>query len=420
VRSITIAPKSGRVISIPRDEVAAISVGPLQKLDRALLSSPHLLDELRRLVPRPRASAAATSAARGTAATSIEQLCPSALPPGAITGGTPVPPDIAASLAAQFRPILRFDSREEWRPLNIEALFAERYPGRAPSGHRLCAGDLELQASCRSVSDAAAIGAVLAGAGPETYLDISGDTASEYCAPALCATQGLRDCDSCEASAIYYNVTRAGGRFYVDYWWFFRFNYVAPFRTSSACKGRRASVCFDHEGDWEGVTVVTSANDPPTLELVGFAEHEGTFRFLSRNLEIVGDRPVVYVARGTHATYPQACERTDRKFSSSQCRQAHRILKTVARPEGRFDGKEPWGRNDSAQCARGQPCLLPLPGGASWNAWQGHWGSCEVRRRKCTLATAPRSPRFQTRFEQPWCFLFNGRRECDITVPGGK
>lgn len=51
--------------------------------------------------------------------------------------------------------------------------------------------------------------------------------------------QDLNDCDSGPTSKIYHHVVRRGGRIYIDYWWYLRFN-NAPGKT------------YDHQSDWEG------------------------------------------------------------------------------------------------------------------------------------------------------------------------
>ena len=115
--------------------------------------------------------------------------------------------------------------------------------------------------------------------GSSTYLNIHGNGESgEYVAPnrdAACQRRGLEDCDDQPGSAIYYHVTSSNERFYIDYWWFLRFNHFGLTNCSSGGSG----ICDEHEGDWEGVTLVTAPEDEHTLDYVVYAAHKGTFRY---------------------------------------------------------------------------------------------------------------------------------------------
>jgi hypothetical protein len=45
-----------------------------------------------------------------------------------------------AELALAFRPLVRFDNSEDWRPLNLDRFFAERDPSTGAAYHRICDG----------------------------------------------------------------------------------------------------------------------------------------------------------------------------------------------------------------------------------------------------------------------------------------
>ena len=86
---------------------------------------------------------------------------------------------------------------------------------------------------------------------------------------------------------MYYHVTESNGRFYVDYWWFLRFNHL-HLQAGLTCRlqqARESSVCDEHEGDWEGVTVVTPPNDEDHIDYVVYAAHKGTFRYSASQLK---------------------------------------------------------------------------------------------------------------------------------------
>jgi hypothetical protein len=278
-----------------------------------------------------------------------------------------------AELAAAYRPILRFDASERWRPLEIESFLAESLASRTP--HRGCGRG----GTCVAVADSVALLSASA-------LDIAGNSreGNDYVTPnaGSCARPGLVvDCDSGPRSAIYYQVSHRVGRAVIDYWWFLRFN---DFPRADAVKCRNLIFvgvisCSDHEGDWEGVRVIVKpgqAHRPTVLfDAHGRAEH-----YSAVAVERVAQRPVVYVAEGTHASYPQPC-------SGKYC------VQTGARlPEGGVDGKRAWGRNTVQAC--GRTCLLPLTE-QRWARWPGLWGrACNSR--GCVRVEGPRSPGVQS------------------------
>jgi hypothetical protein len=94
---------------------------------------------------------------------------------------------------------------------------------------------------------------------------------------------------------------------FITYWYFFGFS--SPFRGSSL---------FDiagHEGDWERISVRLDSSDRPTE--VAYYQHKGdpttanrrsvSWRELGATGSLRGARPIVFVARGSHASYPKAC-----------------------------------------------------------------------------------------------------------------
>jgi hypothetical protein len=77
----------------------------------------------------------------------------------------------------------------------------------------------------------------------------------------------------------------AGARPVLTYWYLYVYN-DAPNR---------------HEGDWESVAIELNAAGEPLR--AGYAGHASGFRRPWARVEKLGDRPVVYVARGSHAAY---------------------------------------------------------------------------------------------------------------------
>jgi hypothetical protein len=333
----------------------------------------------------------------------------------------PVTEPMAGELAARFRPWLRFDSKERWRPLSIDSLFAEHLPNGRPA-QRFCTRS-DAGASCQPVGDSDEFEAAISEAGAQgaaTYIDIAGKRVKEYRTPNRDCRKGrLLDCDDTSDSAIYYRVTSSNGRFYVDYWWFMRYNHFAG--TSATCVVP-TDLCGEHEGDWEGVTLVTSPDDPNTLDYVSYAAHVGTFRYPADQLERHGDRsegeerPEVFIARGSHAAYPEKC-------SKLVCTQPIAIAGLIDTPEASTNGRSEWGRNDD-RCEPGAPgsCLLPLPsvesGLTNWVTWAGLWGKTCGKRCQAKGPQAPESPGLQTRFLSPWCSTQDGASVCDTAAPG--
>lgn len=339
-----------------------------------------------------------------------------ARPPAAFSE---VPADTARAVAERFRPWLRFDSRERWRPLNVAHLLAER-DGNAPA-HAFCTrtrsrndcGPLPSeQALTARVREERAFGA-------ESFLNLAGQRLAEYRAPGgRCAP--LLDCGTAPGSAIYYRVTQSNDRYYADYWWFFRYNNFARSRPEVSCAVKQAvalELCGEHEGDWEGVTVVTRPGDGEAADYVVYAAHRGTFRYAASELRLhEGRRPEVFVARGSHASYPVACDGVSRG-----CGQPAELAAAglVPLPEGRFDGGASWERN-AESCAREVPdsCLLALPrvdrDARAWTVWPGRWGAgCQAVCGRHDGVSSPKSPGLQTRYQTPWCSTRSGNLVCD-------
>lgn len=309
-----------------------------------------------------------------------------------------------AELARLFRPHLFFDSGEQRYPLDIDDAIAA---GRVAMCRGGVSGD-----DCVGLESAAAID------DSYEYLDVAD-------APPPQRGGG-------PGSAYYYHVIREGETVYVDYWWFFSRN-PSPVAAEVFCgPGLRTPpfTCQEHSGDWEGLTVVLEPcpRESPTCveaggsllepEAVRYAQHEHVVPYSWSELEDVwasfptpasaalgpvweefvlptageaGTRPLVFVARNSHASYPRACFR--------RCRQETRDL-----PEARFDGGQPWTHNAEG-C---EACLKPLPltttgEPALWNAFTGRWGaqSCILAGAYCDLSGAPRGPALQTRYRDP-------------------
>lgn len=276
-------------------------------------------------------------------------------------------------LALRFRPLLLFDSAERWRPLDVDRFLRE-------PGIQACPGPGLAPAACVPFTGVAQLTPGVA------YLDLRGSAhdGSDATAPdvATCprSLPSLRDCDLRSRSKIYAHVVRSRTRVAIDYWWFLRYN---------------AYSIDEHEGDWEGVTVVVDPFGRRVLE-VHYAAHADVWRYDRGVPLFVGSHVEVFSARGGHASYPRPCFHL--------CRQTDATL-----PEARFDGRRAWVGNTASGCHASCVRLMPTgPDGvapASWDAWGGRWGA--------PFAPAfppPQTPSFQRRFRHPFASKLSHRR----------
>jgi hypothetical protein len=301
-------------------------------------------------------------------------------------------------LAAALRPRLFFDSRERWRPLEVGRFLEETFPGGGT--HEACREGA--QPPCHPVKGLAELQP--SPSAPE-YLDIHGEdeNGTDYKSSRReCHKLTQVDCDSGPSSVIYYRRSSHEGRWYWDYWWFYRYNdYTGPL---SKCN---VHLCSDHEGDWEGVTVITTPTVKPEIVGVIYAAHRSRVLVEGAATPLANGHPLAFVAEGTHATYPYRCSQDCRQYAS---------LPGLGRIwEDPHDGAVPWGGNDDRDCAayhcvrplpeRGSPTDAALPNAGKWAGWPGRWGAtchsdCESAFSE--LQGSPRSPGVQDRFRCPW------------------
>jgi hypothetical protein len=294
------------------------------------------------------------------------------------------------ALAERVRPILLFDEVEQRFPVDLDAVMArgEVEACREAFGRDVC----EPMRSAEEID---------LGADYFDFEDVRG------------AKGGGID------SAYYYRVVGdRPGRIYIDYWWFFTRNPTPVVGGAFCAPGFRlpGKTCHDHPSDWEGVTVVlgpcpgtgvscVSAADGVRWApiAVRYAQHEFVVSYPWRPtlLRLWVDvhrpdplRPVVFVARDSHASYPDRCRRSCKQFRLGSLRR-----------EGTHDGDISWNWNGSG-CG---DCLQPLPitaeeAPAEWSAFDGRWGDqhCLLSGAYCDVTGAPRAPPQQDRYTEPW------------------
>ncbi len=309
-------------------------------------------------------------------------------------------------LALQFRPYLKFDSAERWRPLEIHRFLAERYPGGG--AHLGCPGG---EAPCSAVSRPIDLKDEV------PYLDLHGhidDGADAYAPPAgPCVVRAPLDCDGGPSSAVYYRRTSHDGRWYWDYWAFYRYN------DYNGRQNRCEFYCDDHEGDWEGLTVITTASRRPQVVGAIYAAHTDRIEVAKEALLMHQSHVIAFPANGTHATYRFRCE--------SDCRQYASLFGNPL-PEENHDGGVAWSENRDSACLADR-CIRPLPESSldadisfpvpiSWNGWPGRWG--ETCHGGCGKnGASPRSPGLQVRYLCPWVPTRRDPGNAPITQPRG-
>ena len=310
-----------------------------------------------------------------------------------------------ANVVRWYRPHLLFDSNEDLRPVDVDWFLS---PGSEGSRHRICDRTGGGDENCEEISGARDMVGQL-----DEFLDLRGDVRLFQEPP--------------ERQRMYVHTRLSGDRLFLGYWWFFPTN-VSPWRPELTCLPGftfKDATCFDHEADWEGVTVELRVRKRAMLpdqyrlsnltpEAVIYDFHGTSVRWPWGRIDLRADpgsyatHPVVYVAKGSHASYPAGC-------ATRECNQG---LGNKGLGEGRFDGDRDWRYNADDECypsgttARGEPiepCLLGLPTtrdgrfGVLWNAFQGRWGAAECRwlPDACVQTDGPASPARQERFRAP-------------------
>ncbi len=356
------------------------------------------------------------------------------------------------SLAMKYRPVLLFDQDEPvpW-PLSVRALFGE---GRV----QLCHDQGVVKTGCKEVGDprelengGTHLRLALRGsaelralarreleaqeeeAAPEPAAREAGSAPAEGAAPADAARvstpptatpppgtverSAVESAPAAAGSAIYVHpveVEREGRELvYLDYWWYLPDNPVSLGGGALCGAGLVIAgvTCQSHQSDWEGMTVVVDRGGrEPRIVAVQYAQHAAVVRYgwkllrerwedpdVRRLVAPIADaavRPLAFIARGTHATYPIPCARCHQVAHADLGEEPHR-------------GGLRWVGDDSGACGRSS-CLQPLPTRASgaepalWNGYEGTWGEHDCfLTYYCDSGTPPTAPGSQGRYLHP-------------------
>ncbi len=202
---------------------------------------------------------------------------------------------------------------------------------------------------------------------------------------------------------------------YLDYWWYFSDNPVQVGDGALCGAGLVIArvTCHSHVSDWEGLTVVIDRTEAePSVVAVNYGQHDSVVRYGWKNLRAIWDRhrasfedlgaddrrnrPLAYVAKGSHATYPLPC-------LAKSCAQV-----AGGPQDSRHDGRLAWLGNYNSNTCETAGCVRELPTAergqkaALWSAFEGLWGSdhCALTY-YCDASRPPPAPGRQGRYRSP-------------------
>ena len=200
-------------------------------------------------------------------------------------------------LLRRFQPVLRYDSNEQFFADSAEQYMVN--PGCELRRARTKTGNGAVLASATPSGDAARL--ELAFLGPESYADGStvekGDVLSVKGKDYREQYRSLRVAHPELNNIVYGHAVEANGRVWLQYWlWYFYNDYQLSFALGT------------HEGDWEMVQFrMDDAAGHPDIAI--YAQHRyGEMRPWEEVEKFPDDddRAIVYVARGSHASYFEA------------------------------------------------------------------------------------------------------------------
>jgi hypothetical protein len=276
-------------------------------------------------------------------------------------GDSTLVPEEASVLLRRHRPFVQHDSLESYRPEPVATIAELAVGSRCNTLHR---ANGELLASVLPLEGAAPLsldyldGPNYADGRPARKDDYLDEAGGSHAGDALAARRG----EGREEEVVYGRTAMSGGRLWLQYWLFYYYNDKGFLEV-----GR-------HEGDWEIVQLRIGDGGSP--DAVTYGRHAGgeraSWEEAERQRTEQGEAPVVYCARGSHASLLQPG--------------------TVPAPvvPDHNDGLGP----------RSRPQLVELstevPG---WVRWPGRWGS--TRRREAFEGDSPRGPAQQLPWREP-------------------
>jgi hypothetical protein len=272
-----------------------------------------------------------------------------------------VPSAADQTLLERHLPILRYDSQGSFMA-DSPAVLTDRVASDGKTANCLKRADGTLLASAKAAAGDPKLD--LGFLAPKRYGEGSAVAKSDYVdAVGRDYVQQARELHrEPYKDRVYGHVARDGdGGRWLQYWLFYLYN-------------DKAFLGFGlHEGDWEMVQIKLGQGDRP--DAMAFAQHAHGQRCDWALVEKRGDRPVVYVARGSQASFP---------FPG---RHSAPVVPDYA------DGRGP----------EVSPALEPIDDGApAWVGWPGRWGSTKARNR--FESNSPRGPAQHGQWDDPATF----------------
>jgi hypothetical protein len=198
------------------------------------------------------------------------------------------------NLLKRFQPVLRYDSNEQFFADSAAQLMVN--PGNELRRKRTEAGNGAVLARAIPKGDEPRL--ELSFLGPKTYADdsavLDGDVIGVSGKDYREQYRRLRVSHPELNNVTYAHAIEANGRLWLQYWlWYFYNDYQLSFALGT------------HEGDWEMVQY-RMADDADVPDIAVYAQHRYGEMRLWEDIEKLGERPIIYVARGSHASYYEA------------------------------------------------------------------------------------------------------------------
>jgi hypothetical protein len=265
-------------------------------------------------------------------------------------------------LLKRFQPVLRYDSNEQFFADSAAQYVVN--PGNQLRRKRTETGSGAVLASATPKGDEPQL--TLAFLGPKTYGDgspvkegdVIGVTGKDYREQ----YRRLRVSHPELNNVTYAHAIEVNGRLWLQYWlWYFFNDYQLSFALGT------------HEGDWEMVQY-RMAGDGDQPDVAVYAQHRYGEMRVWEDIEKFGERPIVYVARGSHASYYEAgFHQTEAWYDLA-------------------DGKRRMPRRPKLEILGTDDPV--------WTSWPGRWGDT-LPREKTLESNSPTGPGAKKQWRDP-------------------
>jgi hypothetical protein len=186
-------------------------------------------------------------------------------------------------LLEQYKPFLKYDSQESY--------FADSAAEWTDNpGNELKRADGTVLATAEHGLDLAFLGTTYTPDAPAAATDVIGARSKDYREQA----RRLHDLPGYANHVYGHAVPDAAGDLWLQYWFFYFYN---DYNLIGHLFGAGL-----HEGDWEMIQVRLRGGEP---DVATFCQHKGASQREWRQVDVLPgtQRPIVYVARGSHASY---------------------------------------------------------------------------------------------------------------------